>query len=174
MEKALTQAHAGRLHILDKMLEEITKPRREISPHAPKITTITVKPDKIREIIGPGGKVIRSIQTESNTQVSIDDSGLLKIAATSQEDSDTALKLIKEIIREAEVGKIYEGTVVKIMDFGAFVQLFPGTDGLCHISQLAKERVNKVTDVVQEGDTLKVKVLEINGGKIRLSHKVLL
>jgi polyribonucleotide nucleotidyltransferase len=174
MEKALTQAHAGRLHILDRMLEEINKPRREISPHAPKITTIKVKPDKIREIIGPGGKVIRSIQTESNTQVSIDDSGLLKIAATSQEDSDTALNLIKEIIREAEVGKIYEGTVVKIMDFGAFVQLFPGTDGLCHISQLAKERVNKVTDVVQEGDTLKVKVLEINGGKIRLSHKVLL
>ncbi|MBL0699554.1 MAG: polyribonucleotide nucleotidyltransferase [Desulfosarcina sp.] len=174
MEKALHQARAGRLHILDKMLSEIDKPRREISPHAPKITTIKINPDKIREIIGPGGKVIRSIQSESNTQVSIDDSGLLKIAATSQEDADTALKLVKEITREAEVGKIYEGTVVKIMDFGAFVQLFPGTDGLCHISQLAKQRVAKVTDVVQEGDTLKVKVLEINHGKIRLSHKALL
>ncbi|MCD6224665.1 MAG: polyribonucleotide nucleotidyltransferase [Deltaproteobacteria bacterium] len=174
MKKALQQARAGRLHILAKMLEELTKPRKEISQHAPKIITIKVNPDKIREIIGPGGKVIRSIQSESNTQISIDDSGLLKIAATSQEDSDTALKLVKEITREAEVGKIYEGTVVKIMDFGAFVQLFPGTDGLCHISQLAKQRVAKVTDVVQEGDTLKVKVLEINHGKIRLSHKVLL
>ncbi|WDN88131.1 polyribonucleotide nucleotidyltransferase [Desulfosarcina sp. BuS5] len=174
MEKALQQAHAGRLHILDKMLEELTKPRKEISQHAPKIITIKVNPDKIREIIGPGGKVIRSIQSESNTQISIDDSGLLKIAATSQEDSDTALNLIKEITREAEVGKVYEGTVVKIMDFGAFVQLFPGTDGLCHISQLAKQRVAKVTDIVKEGDTLKVKVLDISNGKIRLSHKVLL
>ena len=105
----------------------------------------------------------------SLTQTTTKSSGL-----ASQEDSDTALKLVKEITREAEVGKIYEGTVVKIMDFGAFVQLFPGTDGLCHISQLAKQRVAKVTDVVQEGDTLKVKVLEINHGKIRLSHKVLL
>ena len=174
MEKALQQARVGRLHILNKMLEEIKKPRKEISQHAPKIITIKVNPDKIREIIGPGGKMIRSIQSESNTQVSIDDSGLLKIAATSQEDSDKAIKLVEEITREAEVGAIYEGTVVKIMDFGAFVRLFPGTDGLCHISQLAKERVAKVTDIVQEGDTLKVKVLEIANGKIRLSHKALL
>ena len=119
--------------------------------------------------------MIRSIQSETNTRVEIDDSGTVKIAATCKEEGDAALNLINEIIREPEVGHIYDGTVVKIMDFGAFVQIFPGTDGLVHISQLAKQRVGKVTDIVKEGDSLKVKVLEISrDGKIRLSHKAVL
>ena len=175
MEKALEQARVGRLFILEKMLDSLKEARADISPYAPKIVTIKVKPEKIREIIGPGGKMIRSIQSETNTRVEIDDSGTVKIAATCKEEGDAALNLINEIIREPEVGCIYDGTVVKIMDFGAFVQIFPGTDGLVHISQLAKQRVGKVTDVVKEGDSLKVKVLEISrDGKIRLSHKAVL
>ncbi|MDP3283630.1 MAG: polyribonucleotide nucleotidyltransferase, partial [Desulfobacterales bacterium] len=161
MEKALEQARAGRIFILDKMLSAISRPREKISPHAPAIITIKVNPDKIREIIGPGGKTIRSIQTETNTRVEIDDSGLVKIAAMSKEEGAAALNLINNITMEPEIGAIYEGTVVKIMDFGAFVQILPGTDGLVHISQLASSRVTKVSDVVKEGDIIKVKVLEI-------------
>ncbi|MBL0713369.1 MAG: polyribonucleotide nucleotidyltransferase [Desulfosarcina sp.] len=175
MEKALEQARRGRLHILDKMRAAIEEPREKISPYAPAIMTVQVHPDKIREIIGPGGKTIRAIQTGTNTRVEIDDSGLVKIAAVSKEDGDAALKMIEEITQDPEIGKIYEGTVVKVMDFGAFVQIMPGTDGLCHISQLATHRVNKVSDIVKEGDQLRVKVLEINrDGKIRLSHKAIL
>ncbi|MBW1866994.1 MAG: S1 RNA-binding domain-containing protein, partial [Deltaproteobacteria bacterium] len=129
----------------------------------------------IREIIGPGGKIIRSIQRETNTRVEIDDSGLVKIAAFSAEEGDAARKMVEEIIAEPEVGVIYEGKVVKTTDFGAFVQIMPGTDGLVHISQLAPNRVAKVTDVVKEGDVIKVKVLEIGrDGKIRLSRKAVL
>jgi polyribonucleotide nucleotidyltransferase len=175
MEKALAQAREGRIFILDKMLQALGEPRKEISPYAPKMITVKIHPDKIREIIGPGGKVIRAIQSETNTKIDIEDSGLVKIAATSQEDGDAALERINEITAEPEVGAVYDGTVVKTMDFGAFVQIFPGTDGLVHISQLARERVKKVTDVVKEGDTLRVKILEINrDGKIRLSHKAVL
>ena len=175
MEKALEQARVGRLFILEKMIEAIDVPREEISQYAPKIITIKINPDKIREIIGPGGKIIRAIQTETNTKVEIDDLGLVKIAALSQEEGDAALKMINEIIIEPEIGKIYDGTVVKIMDFGAFVQILPNVDGLVHISQLAAQRVNKVTDIVKEGDQIKVKVLEISrDGKIRLSYKAAL
>lgn len=175
MEKALEQARVGRIHILDKMLEALQEPREEISPYAPKIITIKINPDKIREIIGPGGKVIRSIQSETNTRIEIDDSGTVKIAAVSQADGDAALKMVNEIVAEPEEGQIYEGKVVKIMDFGAFVQISPGTDGLVHISQLAPHRVSKVTDIVKEGDLIKVKVLEVGrDGKIRLSHKAVL
>ena len=175
MEKALAQARTGRLHILEQMVAAIEQPRDETSPYAPKIVTIQVKPDKIREIIGPGGKIIRSIQSETNTRVEIDDSGLVKIAAFSAEEGDAARKMVEEIIAEPEVGVIYEGTVVKTTDFGAFVQIMPGTDGLVHISQLAPKRVAKVTDVVKEGDVIKVKVLEIGrDGKIRLSRKAVL
>jgi polyribonucleotide nucleotidyltransferase len=175
MEKALEQARVGRLFILDKMLEVIKEPRKQISPYAPKIITIKINPDKIREIIGPGGKIIRSIQTETNTKIEIDDTGLVKIAAFSQKEGETALELVKEIIVEPEVGKIYDGTVVKIMDFGAFVQILPNVDGLVHISQLAAHRVNKVSDIVKEGDQIKVKILEISkDGKIRLSLKAAL
>ena len=175
MEKALAQATAGRLHILDKMAEALSEPRQEISPYAPTISTIQIHPDKIREIIGPGGKIIRGIQSETNTSVEIEDSGVVKIAAISKKEGDAAIKMIEDLTREPEVGAVYEGTVVKIMDFGAFVQIMPGTDGLVHISQLAHRRVTKVSDIVKEGDKLKVKVLEINrDGKIRLSHKAVL
>jgi polyribonucleotide nucleotidyltransferase len=175
MEKALAQAKIGRLHILDKMEAALKEPRPEISPFAPTIITIQINPDKIREIIGPGGKVIRGIQSETNTNVSVEDSGQVKVAAFSKEEGAAAIKMIEDLTREPEVGAIYEGTVVKITDFGAFVQIMPGTDGLVHISQLANHRVTKVSDIVKEGDKLKVKVLEINrDGKIRLSHKVLL
>ena len=175
MEKALEQARVGRLFILEKMLESIKEPRTEISPYAPKIVTIKVHTDKIREIIGPGGKTIRSIQSETNTRIEIDDTGLVKIAALSKEDGDAALALINQLSLEPEIGAIYEGTVVKVMDFGAFVQILPGCDGLVHISQLAPYRVNKVSDVVKEGDSLKVKILEIaKDGKIRLSHRAVL
>jgi len=175
MEKALEQARAGRIHILGKMLEAIESPRDKISPHAPAITTIMINPDKIRDIIGPGGKVIRSIQSETNTRIEVDDSGTVKIAAVNKEEGDAAKKMINDITAEPEVGAIYEGTVVKIMDFGAFVQILPGTDGLVHISQLAPQRVSKVTDIVKEGDQIRVKVLEINrDGKIRLSRKAVL
>lgn len=175
MEKALEQARAGRIHILGKMLEAIESPRAEISPHAPAITTIMINPDKIRDIIGPGGKVIRAMQSETNTRIEVDDSGTVKIAAVNKEEGDAAKKMIKDITAEPEVGAIYEGTVVKIMDFGAFVQIMPGTDGLVHISQLAPQRVSKVTDIVKEGDQIRVKVLEINrDGKIRLSRKAVL
>jgi polyribonucleotide nucleotidyltransferase len=172
MEKALEQARMGRLHILKEMMKALDKPREEISPFAPKIFAMEINPDKIREIIGPGGKVIRAIQSETNTKIEVDDSGIVKIAAASSEDLEAAMTMIKDITREAEVGAVYEGTVVKITDFGAFVQILPGTDGLVHISQLADYRVKKVTDVVKEGDKLKVKVLEVGrDGKIRLSHK---
>jgi len=172
MEKALAQAKIGRLHILDKMETALKEPRQEISPFAPTIITIQINPDKIREIIGPGGKVIRGIQSETNTNVAVEDSGQVKVAAFSKEEGDAAIKMIEDLTREPEIGAIYDGTVVKITDFGAFVQIMPGTDGLVHISQLANHRVTKVTDIVKEGDTLKVKVLEINrDGKIRLSHK---
>jgi polyribonucleotide nucleotidyltransferase len=175
MEKALEQARAGRLFILEKMTEAIKEPRKQISPYAPKIITIKINPDKIREIIGPGGKIIRAIQAETNTKIEIDDTGIVKIAAISKEEGDAALNMVKEIIIEPEVGKIYEGTVVKIMDFGAFVQILPNVDGLVHISQLAAHRVNKVSDIVKEGDQIKVKVLEISkDGKIRLSYKAAL
>jgi polyribonucleotide nucleotidyltransferase len=175
MGKALEQARVGRLHILDRMLEALKEPRDQISPYAPIIITMNINPDKIREVIGPGGKTIRAIQTETDSKLEVDDQGVVKIAAFSKEEADAAVKMIDEIVMEPEVGEIYEGTVVKIMDFGAFVQLMPGTDGLVHISQLANRRVNKVSDIVKEGDRIKVKVLEINrDGKIRLSHKAVI
>jgi len=175
LERALEQARVGRIFILDKMLQTIQEPRKEISSYAPKVASIEINPERIREIIGPGGKVIRSIQSETNTRIEIDDSGLVKISAVSQEDSEAAIRMIQEIVREPVVGEIYEGVVVKITDFGAFVEIFPGTDGLVHISQMAPQRIRRVSDFVKEGQTLKVKVLEITkDGKIRLSHKAVL
>ncbi|MEJ2661327.1 MAG: polyribonucleotide nucleotidyltransferase [Desulfobacteraceae bacterium] len=175
MARALEQAKAGRNHILQKMMEAIDTPRAEISPFAPKILTIKINPDKIRDIIGPGGKMIRAIQSETDTRIDITDDGTVKIAAANEENGQAALEQIKSITMEPEEGAIYEGKVVKTTDFGAFVQLTPGTDGLVHISQLANHRVNKVTDVVKEGDMLRVKVLEISqDGRIRLSHKAVL
>jgi polyribonucleotide nucleotidyltransferase len=172
MQQALEQARKGRLFMLDKMAETIKEPKSQISPYAPKIVTIQINPDKIRDIIGPGGKVIRAIQAETDTKIDVEDSGVVKIVAVDKESSDKALKMVQDIVQEAEVGAIYEGTVRKIMDFGAFVEIFPGTDGLVHISQLDSKRVNKVRDVLNEGDRVMVKVLEVDrDGKIRLSRR---
>ena len=170
--KALAQAKEGRMHILDRMLATLDAARTEMSPHAPKIITIKINPDKIREIIGPGGKMIRSIQADTNTVIEVDDTGLVKIAATNSEDGEAACRIVNDIGMDPEIGGVYEGEVVKTMDFGAFVRIKTGTDGLVHISELADHRVKKVTDVVKEGDIIKVKVLDITrDGKIRLSHK---
>jgi len=172
LTNALEQARKGRLHILDKMMLAIQTPRDELSPYAPRIYTVQINPDKIRDIIGPGGKVIRQIQSETNTKIEIDDKGLIKIAAVNHDDGTAAMKLVTDIGTDPEVGGIYQGLVVKTTDFGAFVQIKSGTDGLVHISELANHRVKKVTDVVKEGDTIKVKVLEVTkDGKIRLSYK---
>jgi polyribonucleotide nucleotidyltransferase len=175
MGKALAQARDGRLHILDKMLEALAEPRTNISQFAPKIFVIKINPDKIRDIIGPGGKIVRAIQAETNTRIEIEDTGLVKIAATNEAEGKMAMEQIQSITMEPEEGAIYEGKVVKTTDFGAFVQLTPGTDGLVHISQLANKRVAKVTDVVKEGDIVRVKVLEVSqDGRIRLSLKAAL
>ncbi len=172
METALNQANAGRIHILNKMLETLKDVREEVSPHAPKIVSIKINSDKIRDIIGPGGKVIRALQAETNTVIEVNDDGIVKIAAENEEDAAIALKMVSDIALDPEIGEIYEGTVVKITDFGAFVNIKQGTDGLVHISELADYRVKKVTDVVKEGDVISVKVLDVTrDGKIKLSYK---
>jgi polyribonucleotide nucleotidyltransferase len=172
MERALNQAKGGRLHILDKMLETLKHARKEVSSHAPKIVTIQIKSDKIRDIIGPGGKIIRALQADTNTVIEVDDSGIVKIAAQNEDDAALALQMVSDIALDPEIGTIYEGKVVKITDFGAFVNIKQGTDGLVHISELANYRVKKVTDILKEGDTIPVKVLDITrDGKIKLSYK---
>ncbi len=172
MEKALEQAKGGRLHILDKMEETISAHRDNLSPYAPIVVNVKINPERIGELIGPGGKNIRALQTETNTQISIDDTGLVKIAAFSKEEADKAEQLVVDIGSDPEIGAIFEGTVVRTTDFGAFVQIKPKTEGLVHISELAHYRVKSVTDVIREGETLTVKVIDISrDGKIRLSHK---
>jgi polyribonucleotide nucleotidyltransferase len=175
LERALDQAKEGRIFILDEMNKAISKSRDQVSEYAPIISTIKIKPEKVRVLIGPGGKTIREITNTSGARIDVDDEGTVTISAADGECSDAAIRMISEIIQEAEIDKLYMGKVVKIMDFGAFVEIFPGTDGLVHISQLARERVEKVTDVLNEGDEVLVKVLEVdNNGKIRLSRKAAL
>ena len=172
MAKALYQAREGRRHILNCMKEAMAKPREEISPYAPRVHIMFVNPDKIRDIIGPGGKVIRAIQEETGTKIEVDDTGKVLIAAVDSEGAEEAKEAIEKLTQEPEIGKIYDGLVRKVTEFGAFVEIFPGTDGLVHISQLANERVRKVTDITREGDRLRVKVIGIDPqGKIKLSHK---
>jgi polyribonucleotide nucleotidyltransferase len=172
MSQALHQAKEGRLHILGVMNESLAAPRTAVSGHAPRIITLRVKPDKIREIIGPGGKVIRGIIEATGVKIDVEDDGTVTIASSDEVAARKAIEMVQRIAAEAEVGKIYKGTVRKIVEFGAFVEILPGTDGLVHISQLAPERVRKVTDVLKEGDEVMVKVLEIDRqGKIRLSRK---
>jgi polyribonucleotide nucleotidyltransferase len=172
MKEALAQAKDGRLHILDEMSKAIDKSRDQISDYAPTITTIQVHKDKIREIIGKGGAVIRDITEKTGAKIEINDEGLVSIAAIDAESSQAAIDWINSIVEEPEVGKIYEGKVVKLMDFGAFVNFMGSRDGLVHISQLKNERVEKVSDVVSEGDVVKVKVLDIDArGKVKLSMK---
>ncbi len=172
MHQALHQAKEGRLHILGIMNTALPIARTNVSGHAPRIITLRVKPDKIREIIGPGGKVIRGIIEATGVKMDVEDDGTVTIASIDEAASQKAVEMVQRIAAEAEVGKIYKGTVRKIVEFGAFVEILPGTDGLIHISQLAPERVRKVTDVLTEGDEVMVKVLEIDRqGKIRLSRK---
>ena len=172
MKQALEQAREGRLHILDKMAEAIAAPREELSKYAPRITTIYVKPDQVRTVIGPGGKNIRGIIEATGCAIDIEDDGRVNIASSDGEAAKAAIKMIKDLTQEAEVGRLYDGEVKKIMEFGAFVEIFPGTDGLVHISELDKERVRAVTDVLNEGDKVLVKCIGIDKqGKIKLSRK---
>jgi polyribonucleotide nucleotidyltransferase len=172
MRQALYQAREGRMHILGIMDQTIASHRENVSGHAPRIITIKVKPDKIREIIGPGGKVIRGIIEATGVKMDVEDDGTVIIASSDEAAAQKAVEMVQRIAAEAEIGKIYKGTVRKIVEFGAFVEILPGTDGLVHISQLALERVRRVTDVLKEGDEVMVKVLEIDRqGKIRLSRK---
>ena len=172
MEKALAQAREGRIYILEKMNEAIASPREEMSEYAPRFTTMKIHPDKIRDVIGKGGATIRSITEETGASIDIDDDGKIQIASTDQAAGLAAKKRIEDLTAEVEVGKVYEGKVCKIMDFGAFVTVLPGKDGLVHISQISDERVEKVSDKLSEGDIIQVKVLELDRqGRIRLSMK---
>ena len=172
LQNALYQARDGRLHILGKMNEAIAAPREELSRHAPRIFTLNVKPDRIRDIIGPGGKMIRAIIEQTGVAIDVEDDGTVSIAASDDKAAQKAIGIIKGLTQEPEVGEFYQGLVRRIVDFGAFVELFPGTDGLVHVSELDNKRVNKVTDVLKEGDEVVVKVVSIDKqGKIRLSRK---
>jgi polyribonucleotide nucleotidyltransferase len=172
MRDALYQARDGRLHILHAMQTALAQPRADVSSYAPRIVTLKIRQDRIRDVIGPGGKVIRGIIEETGVKIDVEDDGTIYIASADESAMQKAVDWIHRLTAEAEVGKIYKGTVKKIMDFGAFVEILPGTDGLVHISQLAAERVAKVRDVLNEGDEVMVKVLEVDkSGKIRLSRK---
>jgi polyribonucleotide nucleotidyltransferase len=172
MEKALEQAKDGRMFILGKMLEAISQPREELSPYAPRIITMSIDPDKIRDVIGPGGKVIRHIIDETGVKIDIEDDGRVFIASQDGEAGEKAKKMIEDLTADVEVGRIYTGTVTRTTNFGAFVEILPGKEGLVHISQLAHSRVGKVEDVVEVGDSVTVKVTEIDGmGRINLSRK---
>ena len=172
MEVALTQAKEGRIHILGEMAKTISSSREEMSEFAPRITVIKIHPDKIRDVIGKGGTTIRAITEETGATINIDDDGTVKIAAVDRAAGEAALLRIEQITADIEVGKIYEGKVAKLMDFGAFVNILPGKDGLVHISQICEERVENVSDKLREGEFVKVKVLEIDRqGRVRLSMK---
>jgi polyribonucleotide nucleotidyltransferase len=172
MRTALEQARQGRIHILGEMLKTMSEARKEISPFAPRITTLQIRPEFIKNVIGPGGKVIKDIIARTGTTINIDDSGRVDIASSNVDAVKAAIAMIQALTREAEIGKIYTGTVRKIAEFGAFVELFPGTDGLIHISELSDKRVKSVSDVLKEGDEVLVKVVSIDKtGKIRLSRK---
>jgi polyribonucleotide nucleotidyltransferase len=172
MEAALTQAKAGRQHILGEMNAVLSSHREEMSEHAPRIISIKIDPDKIRDVIGKGGATIRQITEETGTTIDITDDGMVKIASVDSAAGNEALRRVEAITADVEVGTIYEGKVQKLMDFGAFVNILPGKDGLVHISQISHERVENVSDKLSEGDTVKVKVLEIDKqGRVRLSMK---
>jgi len=172
MERALEQARQGRLYILEKMNNTITAPKEELSPHAPRIYTMQIRQEKIRDVIGTGGKVIRSITEQTGAKIEVDDSGLINIASSDGESARKAMEIISSITAEVELGRIYTGKVKRIVDFGAFVEILPGTEGLLHISQIAERRIAKVTDEISEGDEVLVKVIEIDKlGRIRVSRK---
>ncbi len=176
LEKALAQAKQGREFILSKMTDVLSEPRAELSPHAPRITIIQINPKKIGDVIGGGGKTIRAIQEQTGTTIAIEDDGSVFISAHSQENMQEALKIIESIVMEPEVGQVFDGTVVRIAPFGAFIKITPTVDGLLHISEIAHRRIDKVEDVLKMGDTVKVKVIGVDSesGKIRLSRKALI
>ena len=174
MAEALAQAKAARLHILDKMLAAIAEPRTKISAYAPHIHTIHINPAKIGELIGPGGKVIRGIVEQTGAKIDVENDGRVNVAAVDESSASKALKIIKDMMAEAELNKTYLGKVVRLADFGAFVEIFPGTDGLLHISEVAEHRIRDIRDELKEGDQLLVKVISIDGNKIRLSRKAVL
>jgi polyribonucleotide nucleotidyltransferase len=172
MKQALAQAHVGRAHIMSKMMEVLDTPREEMSQYAPRISKLMISPDKIKDVIGKGGETINRIIAETGVEIDIEDSGLVMIASTDAESAQAAIDIIKGITEDPEVGTIYTGTVVKLMEFGAFVNIMPGKDGLVHVSQMADHRVDKVSDVVTLGDKVRVKLLEIDGqGRLNLSMK---
>ncbi|MCC7037880.1 MAG: S1 RNA-binding domain-containing protein, partial [Alphaproteobacteria bacterium] len=171
MKIALAQAQQGRLHILGEMAKALTGARETLNQNAPQIVTIKIPKEKIREVIGSGGSVIREITEKTGTKIDIEDDGTIKVAAVGSEAIQKALDWIKGITAEAEVGRVYDGTVVKVVEFGAFVNIMPKTDGLVHISELASRRVKTVDEVVKEGDKVKVKCIGMEKGKIKLSMK---
>jgi polyribonucleotide nucleotidyltransferase len=172
MRTALAQAKQGRLHILGEMAKVITTSRTEMSEFAPRLMTMKIHPDKIREVIGKGGTTIRAITEETGATIDISDDGTIVIASVNREAAEAAKARIEQIVSDVEPGRIYEGKVAKLMDFGAFVTILPGKDGLVHVSQISNERVEKVSDKLKEGDIVKVKVLEVDKqGRIRLSMK---
>jgi len=175
MDAALTQAKEGRLHILGIMKASVSGVNQEMSAYAPRIITMKINPEKIRDVIGKGGAVIRALTEETGAQIDIQEDGSVKIACTSTESGELAKKRIEEITAEVEVGKIYEGPVIKLLDFGAIVNVLPGRDGLLHISQIAHERVNTIGEHLKEGQIVRVKILEADEkGRLRLSMKALL
>ncbi len=174
MEEALTQAKAGRLHVLGKMLETLDAPRANISAYAPHIYAMKINPSRIGELIGPGGKVIRGIIEQTGVKIDVEDDGSVNVAATDEPSANKALKMIRDLLAEAEIGKTYLGKVVRLADFGAFVEIFPGTDGLLHISEVAEHRIKDIRDELKMGDQLLVKVIAVEGNKVRLSRKAVL
>jgi polyribonucleotide nucleotidyltransferase len=172
MEEALMQAREGRLHILDEMNKAIENARETVATNAPRFIQYKISPSKIRDIIGPGGKVIKGIQAETGAKLEVDDTGVINISSADQKSAEKALALIREVTQEVEIGTVYEGTVVKLMEFGAFVEVLPNTQGLVHISEIAKERVNKVEDLLSEGQVVSVKAIGFDKrGKLKLSMK---
>ncbi|MDP9169919.1 MAG: polyribonucleotide nucleotidyltransferase, partial [Acidobacteriota bacterium] len=174
MKEALAQAKQGRLHILAKMDEVLTENRTEMSPYAPRIYTTKIPQDKIRDVIGPGGKVIRGIIEQTGVKIDVEDDGTIHVASSDPEAAKKALQIIADLTATAEIGKTYLGKVVRLVDFGAFVEIFPGTDGLLHISEIAENRIKEVRDELKEGDQILVKVLGLEGNKIKLSRKAVL
>ncbi|MBI3473573.1 MAG: polyribonucleotide nucleotidyltransferase [Candidatus Solibacter usitatus] len=174
MKEALEQARRGRLHILDKMEAALAAPRPEMSQYAPRIYTMNIPQDKIREVIGPGGKVIRGIIEQTGVKIDVEDDGTIRIASADGASAQKAIQIISDITAVAEVGKTYLGKVVRLVDFGAFVEIFPGTDGLLHISEISETRIKEVRDELKEGDQILVKVLAVEGNKIKLSRKAVL
>jgi polyribonucleotide nucleotidyltransferase len=174
MKEALAQAREARLFILGKMVAVMPESRKEMSQYAPRIYTLTIPTDKIRELIGPGGKMIRSIVDETGVKIDVDDDGTVNIYAADGVSAQKAIQRVSDIAAVAEVGKTYLGKVVRLVEFGAFVEIFPGTDGLLHISEISENRIKQVRDELKEGDQILVKVLALEGNKIKLSRKAVL